>query len=132
MAPWSLHFRNSPVPLAHAVNPMRRVLLISSDHSSLQQATAVLPMDECVWETGYPLIMHPAACGMLQAFWQHYYGASAELQLSGEKLLEFRTDIMAALPQCDGAPDVRRFLQQLAAMCLRAHANVMYLQVIAD
>jgi len=89
-------------------------------------------MDESVWEDGYSLVIDELKDGALQKFWKHYYGASAEMVVSGHHLIELSKDIMAAVPSCADKPAVLDFLLDLARMCARAHRQKHSLHVIAD
>ncbi|CAB5712603.1 Uncharacterised protein [Delftia tsuruhatensis] len=111
---------------------MRRVLLIPAGASPVDPGLACLLMNEYVWESGYPLIVGKTRQGLLQEFWRHYYGASAEMFVPPDQLLELHNDIMAAIPLCAGALPVLRFLSDLGRMCLQAHGEGAGLQVTAD
>ena len=89
-------------------------------------------MQESVWEDGYSLVIDELASGTLQTFWTHYYGASAEMVISGHELVEFRKEIMAVAPSCVGKSAVLDFLVELTRMCARAHHDKQSLHVIAD
>ena len=89
-------------------------------------------MAESVWEDGYSLVIDELADGTLQTFWKHYYGASAEMVVSGPALTVFRKEIMAVAPSCSGKPAVFGVLVELARMCARAHREKHGLHVIAD
>lgn len=89
-------------------------------------------MDEEVWESGYSLVIDKRRQGLLQDFWRHYDGASAEMFLSGHRLLELHNDIMTVAPACASKQPMMRFLNDLGKMCLRAHSRGSGLQVIAD
>ena len=91
-----------------------------------------LSMDESIWEDGYSLVIDELKQGVLQKFWKHYYGASAEMVVSGHELTAFRKEIMAAVPGCADEPAVLGFLLDLARMCSRAHRQKHSLHVIAD
>ena len=91
-----------------------------------------LPMDESIWEDGYSLVIDELKQGVLQKFWKHYYGASAEMVVSGDGLAVLRKDILAAVPVCTDKPAVVGFLLDLARMCARARRSKHSLHVIAD
>ena len=91
-----------------------------------------LSMDESIWEDGYSLVIDELKQGVLQKFWKHYYGASAEMVVSGHELTAFRKEIMAAVPGCADEPAVLGFLLDLARMCARAQRQKHSLHVIAD
>ncbi len=111
---------------------MRRVLLVPAGARPVDPGLNSLSMDEQVWENGYPLVVGKAPHGLLQDFWRHYYGASAEMFVASDQLLELHSDIMAAIPACVGEMPVLRFLNDLGRMCLQAHGDGNGLQVIAD
>jgi len=111
---------------------MRRVLLVPAGARPVDPGLNSLSMDEQVWENGYPLVVGKARHGLLQAFWRHYYGASAEMFVASDQLLELHNDIMATIPACVGEMPVVRFLNDLGRMCLQAHGDGSGLQVIAD
>lgn len=95
----SQNLRSSQVPLETANEyEMRRVLLIPAGASPVDPGLACLLMNEYVWESGYPLIVGKTRQGLLQEFWRHYYGASAEMFVPPDQLLELHNDIMAAIP----------------------------------
>lgn len=111
---------------------MRRVLLVPQGRRLGDPDLDCLPMDAEVWERGYTLVIDEVKRGVLQDFWRHYYGTSAEMAMSGNRLMEFRKDIMAITPDCLGEPAVFRFLVQLTRMCVQAYRVQGSLQVVAD
>jgi len=111
---------------------MRRVLLIPAGARPIDPGLSSLSMDDSVWENGYPMIVGKNRHGLLQDFWRHYYGASAEMFIPADQLLELHNDIMAAIPACAGELQVLRFLSDLGRICLLAHGEGAGLQVIAD
>jgi hypothetical protein len=111
---------------------MRRIIQVPEGVRPETPDLPSLPMDESVWEDGYSLVIDELKDGALQRFWKHYYGASAEMVVSGHDLIALRKDIMAAVPGCAGKPAVVDFLLDLARMCARAHRQKHCLHVIAD
>jgi hypothetical protein len=111
---------------------MRRVFLVPPGARPEDPGVDCLPMDEEVWERGYTLVIDEVKRGLLQDFWKNYYGASAEMAMSGDRLMELRKDIMAITPDCLCEPTVFRFLVQLTRMCVRAYSVQGSLQVVAD
>jgi hypothetical protein len=111
---------------------MRRIILVPEGERPEAPGLACLPMDEAVWEDGYSLVVNEMSRGMLQVFWKHYYGASAEMVVSGDPLTELRKDILAVTPACKDKPAVLEFLVSLSRMCSRARRQGGSLHVIAD
>ncbi|KQU89130.1 hypothetical protein ASC78_22955 [Variovorax sp. Root318D1] len=111
---------------------MRRIIQAPEGMEPETPGLPSLPMDESIWEDGYSLVIDELKQGALQKFWKHYYGASAEMVLSGDDLAALRKDIMAVVPGCADKPAVAGFLLDLARMCSRAHRQKHSLHVIAD
>lgn len=111
---------------------MRQIILTSKAPRLEAPGAINLPMDEAVWESGYSRIIGMPQHALLHRFWQHYYGASAEMVWKGADLSQLREEITAALPDCLGHPDVTKFLLRLATLCDQAHSEKGSLQVIAD
>ncbi len=111
---------------------MRRITLMPRGARLESPSPVSLFMDEHVWEQGYSRIMGLPASGPLRRFWQHYYGASAEMVISGGSLIAMQQEITAAMPHCNTLPEVQQFLGDLAALCGEAQAQRGSLQVIAD
>jgi hypothetical protein len=111
---------------------MRRVCLVPQGGRLEDPQVDCLPMEEAVWERGYTLVIDEVKRGLLQDFWKNYYGASAEMAMSGNRLMELRKDIMAITPDCLGEPAVFQFLVKLTRMCVRAYSVQGTLQVVAD
>ncbi|MDQ0570515.1 hypothetical protein QFZ42_002349 [Variovorax paradoxus] len=111
---------------------MRRIIQVPEGVRPETPDLPSLSMDESVWEDGYSLVIDELAHGALQTFWKHYYGASAEMVISGQQLAEFRKEIMAAAPNCASKPAVLEFLMQLARICARARRQKHSLHVVAD
>jgi len=111
---------------------MRRIIQVPGGGRPETPGLPSLPMDESVWEDGYSLIIDELKEGALQRFWKHYYGASAEMVVSGDDLIALRKDIMAAVQGCESKRAVVDFLLDLARMCARAHRQKHSLHVIAD
>ena len=109
----------------------RRVLLVPAGAQLEDPRVTCLPMEERVWESGYTLVIDEVKRGLLQDFWKHYYGSSAEMDVSGVQLMEFRKDIMAITPECVGQPAVLRFLVELGRMCVQAYRQEGSLRVVA-
>lgn len=111
---------------------MRRIILAPDGTRPHTPNLPSLPMEESVWEDGYSLVIDEQETGTLQTFWKHYYGASAEMVISGPALTAFRKDIMAVAPVCADKPVVLDFLLDLARMCARARREKSSLHVMAD
>jgi hypothetical protein len=107
------------------------VLLVPAGAQLEDPRVTCLPMEERVWESGYTLVIDEVKRGLLQDFWKHYYGSSAEMDVSGVQLMEFRKDIMAITPECVGQPAVLRFLVELGRMCVQAYRQEGSLRVVA-
>jgi hypothetical protein len=111
---------------------MRRIIQVPEGARPETPGLPSLAMAESVWEEGYSLVIDELADGTLQTFWMHYYGASAEMVISGQQLTGFRKEIMAAAQNCTSKPAVLEFLMQLARICARARRQKHSLHVIAD
>ncbi|WP_280192383.1 hypothetical protein [Delftia sp. PS-11] len=111
---------------------MRRILLIPAGGRPDTPGLRSLPMDEHVWQRGYPLVVGKMQQGLLQDFWRHHYRNCPELPVCGSGLLELHNDILAVMPWCALEGQVQRFLGDLGKMCLRAHSQGGGLQVVAD
>ncbi len=111
---------------------VRRVLLVPPGARLEDPRVTCLPMEERVWESGYTLVIDEVKRGLLQDFWKHYYGSSAEMDVSGVQLMEFRKDIMAVTPECVGQPAVLRFLVELGRMCVQAYRQDASLRVVTN
>ncbi|NVM86501.1 hypothetical protein FHT32_000124 [Variovorax sp. SG517] len=110
----------------------RRVFMVPPGARLEDPDVDCLPMAETVWERGYTLVIDEVKRGLLQDFWKNYYGASAEMAMSGNRLMELRKDIMAITPDCLGEPAVFQFLVQLTRMCVRAYSVQGTLQVVVE
>lgn len=111
---------------------MRRVVLIPAGARPDTPGLRFLPMDEQVWESGYPLVVGKMQQGLLQDFWRHHYSSCPEIFVCGALLLQMHNDILTVMPRCLFAEPVQRFLGDLGKMCLRAHGQGGGLQVVAD
>lgn len=91
-----------------------------------------LAMEEAVWEDGYGRVMRLPPHRPLVAFWRHYYGSSAEMQLTPELLPRLIEDLDGLLQDPTLPPPMTAFLRGMRALCQRALAPTAALFVIAD
>jgi hypothetical protein len=92
-----------------------------------------LCLPEHLWESAYQGVTQQCAEeSPLHAFWKHYYGASAEMEVNGQDLLKLYEDCqrLCAMQRPDSSLAI--FLRGLGLRCLLAYRVRGSLRVIAD
>ncbi len=112
---------------------MRCVTLASeADRAGRRVTAGALWQPQSLWESYYQHVMGAASEeGHLSAFWRHYHGEPAEMQVEGPELLRWSTECDRVMRRLPFTP-LGDFLRDLGRMCNHAHRVGAALRVIAD